>query len=419
MRFLLAAPLAALLLLGTGFSADTRPHAFRLLVDPAGSTPTKLAWRDGSPPLSLRVYTPTLALSPRGRFAAFGSDYAGDGRLRLVDLVRRRLSRSARVVWWPPGGCEATPLLWAANGRIVAFGECSDAHRTGESVLTVLDAATGRVRSTRRIGNVIRTGHAAGRAVLLASPPVGPVYPGTYAREERLGPARLIRIGRDGSVSQVVLRIRAGWARSRTFNRDPGLAVRGDRAVVVAEGDGAAVVDLRTLRVRYHRLQHSFDARRRRLAPPPIPHEGTDNPSRDLVRAAWWLAGDSIAVTGWDQWTDGQSDQALLAGLKILDARTWTVRTIDPSIGELRLTRSFVLGTGWHGLRVFDRRGRAVQGYFRRHRVWIERVRGDRVRVDVIARELAPETKAASPTRVYDVDLRSRRVHLVGRYGGG
>jgi len=138
-------------------------------------------------------------------------------------------------------------------------------------------------------------------------------------------------------VDEIRLPIRAGSARSRTYNRWPAFAVDGDSryAYVIGEGEGCARVDIRTLRVAWHRLPHAFDAQPQ-FASAPQRHMGTANPSRDIRREAVWLGGGKIAVTGDDTWTSNSFDRTAPAGLKILDVRRWTVRTVDPRVSTMR-----------------------------------------------------------------------------------
>jgi hypothetical protein len=202
--------------------------------------------------------------------------------------------------------------------------------------LLVLDPARRRFVGRREIGDAVAKRTATG-AVLLSGPPLGARIDGTAARLERLGPARLLRVAPDGRVDEIRLPITAGSTSSRTYNRWPAFAVdrTGRYAYAIGEGEGCARVDIRTLRLVWHRLPHAFDAQPR-LASAPERHMGTANPSRDIRREAVWLDGGKIAVTGDDTWTSNGFDRAAPAGLKILDVRRWTVRTVDPHVSTLR-----------------------------------------------------------------------------------
>jgi hypothetical protein len=181
--------------------------------------------------------------------------------------------------------------------------------------------------------------------------------------------------------------VHAGYANARTFNRTPALAVDpdGTRAVVVSEGEPAAEIDLQTLRVRYHAVAHGFDARPIRFASRPTPHMGTTNPSRDLEREACWAGGGRIAVTGYDTWTHRGYDRTLAAGFRLLDTRTWIVRTIDPRTRFVRCGARSVIawGTGKTGLAVYTPGGRLRFRRFAGRTVWVHPIVTRRVRVDV------------------------------------
>lgn len=414
-RCVAGAAALGLLTAGPASAGSPRPFGFRLAV---GDTTTIHWLRDGHSDgrLRLRVTTHGSVVGHGGRLLVLGGD-----RLRFVDLVSRRLAFAGPLPFGD-SGCGIEPLVWSSADRIVASVWCGWAHGSLYARLLTYDVPSRRVAVSRRIGyrtlGPLRGPD--GSVVVLASPALVPVS-GKYAiPRETIGPARVIRVDPDGTTHVVRLRIRMGNNDSRTLERRPGFAVDASgRAYVVGEGDGAAEIDLRTLRVRYHRLQHAFDARPRKLAPPPVAHEGTNNPARTLAREAVWLGGGLVAVTGWDGWTDGQTDQGLEAGLKIVDVRRWRVRRVDPSIGSVRLTRRFVLGTGrGAGLRVFDRLGRPVRRYFPGRSVGITGVLGDRVRVYVLWRRVPHDFKGAAPTRVYEVRVGAGRVRLVRRYGG-
>ena len=363
------------------FSAGgARPHEFSLAYSFTSDEPISVVWHDGAPPLKLRGF-----YEPRGRVwspdrtrVAIGA-WADKPQLPIVDLVHRRLIRSAQLASAPAGGCSVQPLVWSARERLVAHVWCGGAHDSEAAAVATVDGTSGHVVARRSVGVVFARVQTREWAVLLASPPLGRRYARTYARVERTGPARLIVVGRDGSVRVRVLRIRAGYSHSRMFNREPGLAVRGDRAIVVAEGDGAAMIDLRTLRVGYHRI--AFPARPRRLALRPRRHEGTSNPSRDLVRTATWLDANHVAVTGIDSWTRKFMDQQLGAGLRILDTRTWRAPLVDSTAAILHRAQGFLIVTGVSrdGIRVYDVRGRLRLRRFAGWDATVTRIRARRV----------------------------------------
>jgi hypothetical protein len=331
-------------------------HTFRLVADPYGTATPKIVWQGGRRrPLRLSDYYDTVVTSPDGRSAVLGGD-TSDGRIQFVDLVRQQLSSRIRVISWPPTGCTTQPLVWTRSHRVVVLGTCADAHRIGASELDVVDTKQRKRMAVVPLGNVIRAVRRRGAVTILSSPELGPIDDGTYARLERLGPARLFEVRSDGSIARLVLPIQAGLENSRTFNRLPGLDVRDGVAVVVGEGDGAALIDLRRRLVTYRRV--SFPPRPRRLAPFHS-HTGTNNPSRDLDREAYWIDAHHVAVVGYDDWTSARGDQTLPAGLRILDTRTWRVRFVDRGAYAARTAHGVVLvwGASQDGLRGYDGNG--------------------------------------------------------------
>jgi hypothetical protein len=380
-RWLLA---VALLATGCGHHA-ARPHAFRIVADSYGDKPTKIVWRDRrAPPIVVDLHPEpgARAYAPDRRRVALGGDEERP-RLHVLDLVTRRLWSSPPLVRAPYGGCGVTPILWSVHDRVVSTVWCGDAHRTDASAIAAVDVDAKRVVWSRPLGLVFGARRTRSRAVLLASPPMRPYAGDQGILDERIGPARLLVVRRDGAVNERTLAIRVGFGSSRTFNREPGFAVRRDSALVVAEDDGAAVIDLRTLRVEYHRV--AFPPRPRRLAPPPVMHSGTTNPSRDLVRKASWIDAHRVAVTGVDTWTHRGYDQSLGAGLRILDTRTWKTRLVDSTAADARPTSRYLVAwdVGRHGLRVYDHAGHLVRRRFGGRFVWVETVRGDRIVVQV------------------------------------
>jgi hypothetical protein len=374
----------AIVVTGCGHHA-AKPHAFRMVVDEYGDNPTKIVWLDHrSPPILVDLHPEpgTRLFAPDRRRVAIGGDEARP-RLHILDLATRRLWASRPLVRAPYGGCGVTPLVWTVSDHVVATVWCGDAHRTAASAIAGVDVDAKRLLWSRPLGLVFGASRTRERAVLLTSPPMRPELGDTGILNERIGRARLLVVGRDGVVHARTLPIRAGLGAARTFNREPGFAVRGETAIIVAEGDGAALVDLRTLRVDDHRV--AFPPRPRRLAPQPVMHTGTTNPSRDLVRKAFWVDRHHVVVTGSDTWTHRGYDTTLGAGVRILDTRTWKTRLVDPTAAEVQRTRRYLVAwdAGPAGLRVYDHAGRLVLRRFVGRFVWVDSVRRDRIVVHV------------------------------------
>jgi hypothetical protein len=103
--------------------------------------------------------------------------------------------------------------------------------------------------------------------------------------------------------------------------------------VVATEAPGAGF-DLATLRVTYRRLRQPVSLLRRLahwLVPP-----AEAKLSAGTWRVACWLGGGTLAVWGAETSVHGdtpaeQRVDRRLSGLKLLDTRSWTVRTLDPA----------------------------------------------------------------------------------------
>jgi hypothetical protein len=366
--------LIALAIAVAGCGGGAKPHAFRVVskLDAEYVDHYRLVWTDSkhARPVQLGTYVQERMRSPDGRMVVFGGD------LQFVDLVHRRKAWAPKVA----DGCDVEPVLWSRVDRVVLRMWCGSAHLTNRSDILVADPLARRFVGRRGIGILVgglfRT-H--GSAILLGSPPLGPPVDGI--RDERLGRARLMVIRPSGTIDETRLPVRAGFADSRTFNRVPAFLVHGRHAYVIGEGDGVARVDLRTLRIDWHRLPHAFDAQPA-LHDKPQPHMGTTNPSRDLDRQAVWLGNAKIAVTGSDTWSPLGYDRHAPAGLKILDVRRWTARTVDPHVSNVVLAGRRLLATGpGVGLAEYDPAGRLLFHAFDGKMLWVSSVRGHLVRV--------------------------------------
>ena len=188
----------------------------------------------------------------------------------------------------------------------------------------------------------------------------------------------------------------------------PGLVVdrRGRRVLVFAARAPVAELDLRTMHVRYHRVEWR---RVRRRQP------------RTSSREALWLGRGLVAVFG-------QDSARAPAGVQIADTKTWRVRTVDPNAGRARraagrllVYTSDVVGprAPGVGLRVFTRDGRRLVSHLLGKQALDVEVVGGRayayraggrsralhvvsVRAGTIVRTTRP------PPRAYDLDVLGR-----------
>ena len=271
--------------------------------------------------------------SPNGRFVAIGEE--ARGRVLLFDLRRWRSLGGVRLPSPHPSGYGgAGPMQWAAPRRLLVM--------SGPPFMTqapvVVDPRTGRV--VRRIGwrgwalTSEETQHG---LVLLTAP-------SARGARRSLGPARLVHVRIDGGVRSVQLdRIEAGEGQrrhGRVRALYPGLAVdrRGDRAfVVAADRDLVAEIDLRSRRVVYHDLVE-----------PPLAAQRTG--SGISTRTARWLGAGKIAVSGEDLPASEQRRRGSPApyGLKLVDTRIWTIRTVDRKAQTFDVAGRRLLARRWY-----------------------------------------------------------------------
>lgn len=232
----------------------------------------------------------------------------------------------------------------------------------------VIDPETRRVLVRRKIG--------VGEVLAAATTEDGLAV--LIAPSARVGTPWLLVLDARGSARRVSLpRISAGQAkekngeRYRVWYRNPGLAVdRGnDRAYVVTAGPRVAEVELDTLEVSYREVRvmrsravsGTSGARGR---------SGGNVLATGTQRQAHWLGNGFIAVAGWNDrlvrdpsGRQAQSDEP--AGVRILDTRRWTSRSLVEDARWLHATDDLILSrtnpTGGPGttLEAFTHDGKA------------------------------------------------------------
>ena len=220
------------------------------------------------------------AWSPRRRYLAVASY---PQRLTIVEVPAMRVVSRVRLA---PGGGVARAVTWAGD-RVLAVVEAPSG-----TVVTAVDPLAGRVVRTTRLARPF--GYQFDRL------PDGLVF--VLGARSRTGLVQLAVV--DGQGMTRVVTVRQGAARA-------GLAVdRAGRRAYVVDGERVLGVDLRTLDV-------SDPGPLRTLAKAPLGSE----------RSARWLGNGLLAVSGLDRDADG----ARPAGLRIVDVRDRTARTIHPS----------------------------------------------------------------------------------------
>ena len=219
--------------------------------------------------------------SPGRRYLAIASY---PQRLTIVDVAAMRIVARVRLA---PGGGVARAVTWAGD-RVVAVVEAP-----AGVVVTAVDPLAGRVVRTTRLNRPF--GYQFDRL------PDGLVF--LLGARGRTGPVQLAVVDAEGTTRLVNVRqARVG---------STGLAVDPvGRRAYLAEGERVFAVDLRT-------LASSDPGPLRTLAKAPLGSE----------RSARWLGNGLLAVSGLDR--DATSTRP--AGLRLVDVRDRTSRTIDPA----------------------------------------------------------------------------------------
>ena len=256
------------------------PQTLRML--PGRKAP--LAWHVGS-----------WSLSPDRATLAIG----GEGTvLRFVDARRMRVLGDLRLA---AGGDSIGGVTWLPGGRLLAF-----VRRVGDTELVAVDPARRRVLGRESLeGSVDAIGRLPDALVLLLRPADG------------IGAARVAVVGATGGVRSAELPfVRVGSPLQLEAGEVAHVAAAGfavdpvGRRAWVLGADAAGEVDLDTLAVD------------RRSSPRELAKalEGS-------FRTARWLGGGLVALAGADYVAAGQ--EPVPFGLRVLDVRGWTSRTID------------------------------------------------------------------------------------------
>lgn len=279
-------------------------------------------------------------------------------KIRLIDLRELRALGDVRVA--RRGSVLAT--AWAGRDRVLAVVVTPGCCGLGDTIVAGVDAVSRRVLWRRTLGAALVAGERFRRSLVLV---LGP-------RGRSIGPSRLVLISPDGRVRSTPLpEIRSGSevdgggdpGRFLVREWNPGLAVdpSGARAFVVQGGAPVTEVDLRTLRVRSHELAEpiSLTGRLRNWLEPRAEAKAQEGPNRQAL----WLGQGRLAVTGWDSHasTDGSGPQTQFetpAGLKLIDTRRWSVRTLDRETSRIEVAAGTLFGFGL----LFDSRTQKLSG---------------------------------------------------------
>jgi hypothetical protein len=304
----------------------------------------------------------------RDRLAA-GSDATAE--LRLYDLRRLRVFGDIELVKPSVRGL-VFASTWASRSRVLAVVVSPGCCGLGNTIVSGVNADTRRVLWRRDLHGSLQAGAAYRGGFLLV---LGPRF--------AIGPSRLLVVAPDGSIRTARLdQIRSGWQRSGSGARflahqwNPGLAIdpATARAFVVQAAAPVAEINLHRLSVRYHGLSEpiSLLGRLHNWVEPEAEAKAMQGPQRQAV----WLGDGRFAVTGVDYEASvdnrGQEQETdTPAGLKLIDTRNWSVRTLDHTTSSIVYASGvlFAFGTSWDsrtstmrgsGLTAFDSGGREL-----------------------------------------------------------
>lgn len=300
-----------------------------------------------SPYVPVGEYHDAWSLSPDGSHLALGvssgqslllpsSPLRGRIGIYIVDLQAMELVREVQT------GIAAGALGWLAPSRLVAA-----LLRGGTVLVDPLE------------GTILRRWHGFSSPDASARTPNGlvMVFGGSASTPRGTVIPRLAVADARGRFRRVVLERIHLAVHPRVYYADrPGLAVDSsrDRAFVFAAGAPAATVDLRTMRVSYHRLasEPSVSPTKRVLA-------------RD--RRALWLGDGRVLVFGYDSLSRASHDSfaSVPAGARLIDTATWKTRLLDPMADSAVSTAGMILayrsrGQERDGLRMYTVDGRRV-----------------------------------------------------------
>jgi hypothetical protein len=264
------------------------------------------------------------------------------GTLRFFDVADMR---AAGKVDTGARGLVAA-LAWPRRDRLWLVLATPGCCATGATTVVTVDPVRREVVSRRKLpAGLVRVAATPDGAVLLVAPS-GTIGTATLATVDDTGGVAVARLA---GTSAGLLPTEGVPFILRT--RQPGLAVdaRARRAYVISSRPRLAEIDLRTLRVRYHRLSphRSPLERLHDLLEPAAEAQQPVGPAR----SAAWLAPGLIAVSGQDahvSWraSGGVDPVVRPAGLQLIDTRRWEVRTLDRGTSSFRTAGQSILTDG-------------------------------------------------------------------------
>jgi hypothetical protein len=299
--------------------------------------------------------------------------------LRVVDVSRMRVAADIGL-----DGEDVGAVAWLTGRRVLALQEVGSERQR----LITVDLVKRRVIARRALGgSVVQLARTPHELVILLAP------------SETIAPARLAVVSRRGAVRFVRLRrILAGSkllgnrSDHRLDARLPGLAVDQRRGRIFVVGESlAAEVDLQSLSVFYRtpvRPTSLFGRLRNWLEPAAEAKQVSG-----YARVARWLGGNVLAVSG----VDSEQGRTVPAGLRLVDTRRWTVRTVDRGATDFRFSGGVLLVTGGTsvpvtgtpaiGLAAYGLDGEKQYELLQGETAWIAHVQDGRAFVGIVGQE--------------------------------
>ncbi len=268
--------------------------------------------------LTLQPVSKTVPLGKAGRYlgrspggglrAAFAVGESGDS-IRFVDLSTMTPEKRVQLP------CSISrPVLWeTANRLVVTCGGSA-------SNILVVDPVKQRLVSRKALPGELGDVQAASGWLVGVLAPLGDIGPARFVDVDWTGYTRIVNLPGVEAGTKVL--------DQNTYHvriERPAVAIEptGRRAAVVPANGPLTIVDVSSLAVTKQPLRSLAVARKN--------IEGNQ-------RTAIWTAANTIAVGGWNWTAGGQPDHSVPAGVTVIDATTWTTRTIDRAAAAVSYT---------------------------------------------------------------------------------
>jgi len=288
------------------------------------------------PSIRLGQFAHAWSISPnRSRFAAAASSWratkGGSTALRFVDLASGRIEGTVSL----PGELRRVTATAWVRGRVLAVVSGS----ISTTVYSVDPDKRTVVSQVEFPGTVVLGERTPSSVVLLLTTP-GAIGPATVAIVDQTPRLRTVLLDRISAGMTVT----GTGSERRTTVRRPGLALApsGLRAFVFGADESAAVIDLRTLAVRYPSVRMVAAVKKQ---------------SEGSVRTAATLPDGRILVSGYEFGVAGSTT------LQLVNPKDWSSHALTPATSWFRVGGGMVFthGARGTGLRILKPSGLAIE----------------------------------------------------------